>query len=354
MNDYVVLDLETPNRLNNAITSIAVLIVEDNIIVESIDQLINPETYFDDENIRLTGIYPEDVVDCPRFDEYWPCIKDYLAGNVIVGHNIKFDLNVLSKVLDYHHLSVPEFDYYCTLRLSRKYFNLKSYRLKDVAGHIGFYYRQHIAVEDAIASYHVFEHINEKEDIPLEKCGHYHYRLSFKDSYDEALTLTLNNFYGMLYILRYYKEITSCQFDLIKSWHDKNKGHDDTTVFNNLNKQLHDVLSKEKITSRDIEFLLTRTPPVMTSNLYDDECLLLGILAGIVRIIRLDNKVDMDKLGILYEWLMDNSLLKGKCFYDDIMEITRKSLNNGIITLNDEKKLLKLYDNLLDIYFDDF
>ena len=62
MKNYIVLDLETPNRLNNSMCSIGIVVVENNEIVDEIYTLINPESDFDDFNIAFTGLGPEDVV----------------------------------------------------------------------------------------------------------------------------------------------------------------------------------------------------------------------------------------------------------------------------------------------------
>ena len=353
MDNYVVLDLETPNALNNSITSIAILIVEDNLVVKSIDQLINPESHFDKFNIDLTGISPEDVEDSPTFDEYWPKIMDYLTDNVIVGHNVKFDLLVISRTLDNYKMDIPEFDYYCTWKLSKKYLKLNSYRLSDIAKHIGFEYNSHIAIDDALASHTVFEHLNKKEDISIDNCGHYHYKLKFKEIYDEELAINLNYFYGMLYILKYYNHITTNHFDLIKDWHNKNKEYTDTTVFSNLNKQLNQLISKQEITNRDIEFLFKRTFPVTTSTIYDYATLLLGILQGMVQVIRVDNEIDLYKLELLYDWLLDNDTLKGNYFYDNILNNVKNLLDDGNISFKDKKELFEIFNELLSVNLDD-
>jgi hypothetical protein len=88
MNDYIVLDLETPNRYCNSMSSIGIVIVEDGYVVEEKYSLINPEAPFDDFNIAFTGIHPEDVKDAPTFPEYWDEIKDLLLDNIIIGQNI--------------------------------------------------------------------------------------------------------------------------------------------------------------------------------------------------------------------------------------------------------------------------
>ena len=52
MKDYIVLDLETPNRYCNSMSSIGIVVVEEGEIVDEIYSLINPEAHFDNLNIE--------------------------------------------------------------------------------------------------------------------------------------------------------------------------------------------------------------------------------------------------------------------------------------------------------------
>lgn len=349
MKNYVVFDLETPNRTNNSISSVALLIVKNNKVVKSISQLINPESYFEQFNINLTSITPEDVENAPTFKEYWPKISDYLTSNMVVGHNVQFDLRTVSRVLNHYDMEIPEFDYCCTLFLSRKHFNLNSYKLTNVSKHIKFDYNPHIAIEDAKASYEILEYINKENEIDPNDCRHYHYRLKFEKTYDEYLATNLNELYGMLYLLRYYKSISPSQIELLKKWHEENKSYDDTTVFNNLNKMFDSIFHKKVVTPMDIKFLLTRTPPVLTSIIYSAKTLHLQILRGMAEVIMSDNYVDEYTLNILYDWLLEGNILKGNYIYDNILQIIKSSLDGDAVDYNPQNELFELFDNFLII-----
>ena len=57
---YLVFDVETPNARNDRMSAIGLTLVEDGQVRRTHATLINPETWFDDFNIRLTGITPEE------------------------------------------------------------------------------------------------------------------------------------------------------------------------------------------------------------------------------------------------------------------------------------------------------
>ena len=67
MNRFIVFDVETPNHLNDRMSAIGITIIEDDRIVDSFYSLVNPETYFDSFNKRLTGIDEFMVANAPSF-----------------------------------------------------------------------------------------------------------------------------------------------------------------------------------------------------------------------------------------------------------------------------------------------
>ena len=101
----MVLDLENPNFRQNSICAVGVIVVRDNKVIEKIYSLINPEDSFDRINMEITKIAPHMVEDSPTLPEFWPKIKDLLTNNIVGGHNITYDLKLISKSLQRYHLS---------------------------------------------------------------------------------------------------------------------------------------------------------------------------------------------------------------------------------------------------------
>ena len=105
---YVVFDVETPNRYNNRISAIGISIIEDGLITDSFFSYVNPETFFDDFNIKLTGISPATVAHMPTFPELWQTIEPIMSNGILLAHNAIFDLGVLKKCLaDYEEQDAP-------------------------------------------------------------------------------------------------------------------------------------------------------------------------------------------------------------------------------------------------------
>ncbi|WP_311408713.1 exonuclease domain-containing protein, partial [Liquorilactobacillus uvarum] len=100
--DFVALDFETANFKRNSACSIALTVVRNDHIVDEFYSLINPQVPFNQRNIQIHGIRPEDVSNAPTFLELWPHLSPLFAPNkLIVAHNATFDCSVLKNTLAY-------------------------------------------------------------------------------------------------------------------------------------------------------------------------------------------------------------------------------------------------------------
>ena len=81
---FIAFDVETPNHLSDRMSAIGITVIEDGTIKDEFYSLINPETYFDYFNTRLTGISEETVWDAPTFPELWPEIEPLMSGGLFI------------------------------------------------------------------------------------------------------------------------------------------------------------------------------------------------------------------------------------------------------------------------------
>lgn len=148
----IAFDVETPNKNNDRISSIAISYIEDGQIVDSKHFLVNPEVPFSSYNIQLTGIHPEDVQNAPSFPKVWAQIADDFAGHILIAHNAAFDISVLEKTLKAYALAVPEFQYVDTLAISREVLPcLENHRLNTLCEYYHIPLEHHNAESDSIA-----------------------------------------------------------------------------------------------------------------------------------------------------------------------------------------------------------
>ena len=163
MKDYIVFDLEYPNRRQNSICSLGIVVVKNGVITDKIYTLINPEDRFDSQNIKVHNIEPYMVQDSPTLKEYWIKIEKLFKENIVVGHNIKSDLRILSAALERYDIEPLELRSCCTLEMSKAILSEKKYSLSFLANKIGYEYEAHNALEDALACHILLNFLLEKD-----------------------------------------------------------------------------------------------------------------------------------------------------------------------------------------------
>ena len=228
---YVLLDIENPNTRGNSVCAIAVVLVENEVIIDKKYSLINPEDRFDAINSRITGISASQVQSAPTLKEYWNEIRDLLSGNVIVGHNVTYDLAVLSRALQRYDIDITEFNYCCTLELSKQYIESDSYKLENLVKKLGYEYDAHIALNDALAAGELFKYINLKFEIKDDEIRTYSFFEKTIDKVDERLVTNLHSLSGIIQGILSDGIVNEAEISRLKKWVEENLIYKQYTLF---------------------------------------------------------------------------------------------------------------------------
>lgn len=152
MNNYIVFDVETPNRANNRMSAIGITVIEDGRIADSFFSLVDPETHFDYFNTQLTGISAKTVQGAPNFAALWDKIEPIMSRGILVAHNAVFDMGVLKKCLhDYGIAWKYSAKYLCTVQAGRRLLPGMSHSLNVMCEHYGIALDHHQADSDSHA-----------------------------------------------------------------------------------------------------------------------------------------------------------------------------------------------------------
>lgn len=155
--DFVAIDFETANGSPASPCAVGLVRVQDGKIVDSVATLIQPpypNNWFHEGNIRVHGIRPSDVDGAPELREALAFIHAFVGDYPLVAHNAPFDMGVLRKSAELIEWPLGPTKYACSLAISRKVYNLESYRLNAVAyaiGHEEFNHHDALADSDACA-----------------------------------------------------------------------------------------------------------------------------------------------------------------------------------------------------------
>lgn len=303
MKDYIVLDLETPNRYNNSMSSIGIVVVENGEVVDELYSLINPEAEFDSFNISFTGIHPEDVVDAPTFPEYWAEIEDLVCSNIIVGQNITFDLNVISKSLTRYRIPIPPLEYYCTLSSCKRNLNLPSNSLSYIVANVlNTTYNAHNAMADAQMTnelYNFLEDYEERDDY-IKK---YSYRPNCKRDFDRKLDYDFDYLYGLMKKFEYSDSLSENHYELIKNWYLCNKCHNNHALIENTLLKVSYIIEKKDLRKKEMQCILESFKPIKRSPEYKTVILKLQVLRGIIDSMTCEDQMKEEDIIYLKNWI---------------------------------------------------
>ena len=138
---YVVLDIETTgfSPENDEIIELSAIKVAENKIVDEFSQLINPQRYVSTYITNLTGISQQMLVGMPDIKEALADFVEFVSDNMIMGHNVTFDIGFINNKLQKHYNTELDNDYVDTLTIARKFLpDLKSKKLGNIAQHFKF------------------------------------------------------------------------------------------------------------------------------------------------------------------------------------------------------------------------
>lgn len=135
---FTVIDLETTGLSPtwDSIIELSAIKIQDSKVVDSFSSLVNSESglYLDDYIIELTGITQKMIDTAPKIVDILPKYIDFIGSDIIIGHNVNFDINFLYdncvSLLNQPFTN----DFIDTMRISRKLHpEFSHHRLEDLS-----------------------------------------------------------------------------------------------------------------------------------------------------------------------------------------------------------------------------
>lgn len=186
--EYVALDVETTglNPQTDDVIEVAVIVFNEKEELARFSQLIRPRRPLPMVVSRLTGITQEMLDSSPRFVEIQDELREIIADRPIVGHNIGFDMSMLSaagfessnKLVDTYTLATGLLH------------DVQSYGLGTIAEYFGYEISEedrHRALGDTVATVHVFRELLQKlhmyDAATLRQIGQFAKAANWKDAW---------------------------------------------------------------------------------------------------------------------------------------------------------------------------
>lgn len=143
--NFIAMDYETATGQRASACSVAIVVVRDDKVVDSLYSLINPEVPFSRYNQQVHHISAEMVADAPTWPELWPHIAPFFtADQLVVAHNAGFDVSVVRKSLERYRIDPVKFQYIDTVATSRAFYpGWENYKLNTVSDRLGIPLEHH-------------------------------------------------------------------------------------------------------------------------------------------------------------------------------------------------------------------
>lgn len=103
---FVVIDVETANPDMSSICQVGLAVYESGKRVDARSFLIDPEDDFDEFNIAIHGITPDQVRGCPNFADALPEIRGVVRDSVLASYG-HFDKAAVSQACAAHKVELP-------------------------------------------------------------------------------------------------------------------------------------------------------------------------------------------------------------------------------------------------------
>lgn len=158
--DYTVIDLETTGLSPRCdeIIELAAVKVRNRVVVDSFQQLVRPEGVISDFISSLTGITNEMVAEAPSASTVLSRYFDFIGTDLVVGHNVSFDVNFLFDYSAFLYDTPFKNDYVNTIRIAKQLVTMPHYRLCDLCSYFDICIdNAHRALADCQMTYRVVE-----------------------------------------------------------------------------------------------------------------------------------------------------------------------------------------------------
>lgn len=210
--NYSILDLETTglDPKYDEIIEIGIIKVRNNKIVDKYQTLVQPNTtYIDDEDNEiyidefieeLTGITNEMLEDAPKIEEVIENAMNFISEDIIVGHNVNFDINFLYDAIKKYNDTDLSNDFLDLMKMARRAIKeINHHRLTDIAAFFEYDYEAHRALEDCKATYdllnHLIDYIEENQLDVSDAAIKSHSKLDLRTLKSETLEVDTENYF---------------------------------------------------------------------------------------------------------------------------------------------------------------
>ncbi|MCH9614442.1 MAG: 3'-5' exonuclease DinG [Chlamydiia bacterium] len=163
-NVFVCVDCETTglDTKKDSIIEIAAATFKLSGVIATQETLVDPKRIIPEESIEIHNISQDMVEGKPTIDKVLPEYLDFIGDHIIVGHGIKYDIDIIYEEALRHKVpcKLNKAIFVDTLRLARLYGESPSNSLEMLRKHFNIpEHGAHRAMSDVLVNIEVFKHL---------------------------------------------------------------------------------------------------------------------------------------------------------------------------------------------------
>ena len=159
IDNFVVIDTETTGMAaDDEVIELAVVDMDGTVLYDS---TFCPVTVVNRYASAVNHLTNDCLCDSPKFADEWGKIKTLIGNRKILAHNAKFDKRIIKQTLEEYNMDSTIVDslfaaYYDSVSIVKKYLDLPSYSLENIAHSLGIIrVESHRAADDCIMTLEV-------------------------------------------------------------------------------------------------------------------------------------------------------------------------------------------------------
>ncbi len=171
---FTFVDVEIPNLNNDCICAISMIVIDEGTEVLRATELINPQTFFSANNIKIHHIHRKDVLDSRTLQQFWADYGQYFEEPYIIGaHNAMSDISVINKDLARFHTEIHATHYIDTMDIMDQFYyrgnqGKGDLKLCNIAEHLEIELDHHNPQSDVNACYEIVRYMYNHFEMDLE------------------------------------------------------------------------------------------------------------------------------------------------------------------------------------------
>lgn len=172
--NFVSFDVESTGIVPEVdrVIQVAAAKYKDGKVVDTLNLYVKPdnydnkegEFYLSDTIVDLTGIKDSDIVNAPRLKDIANEFLSFIDGEILVGHNLEFDISIMTAEFNRNSIEFPSVQYYDTYLEAKELmpfqprggYKLEVLKEKVEMGHLD----SHDALNDCYIAGNLFIHLN--------------------------------------------------------------------------------------------------------------------------------------------------------------------------------------------------